>query len=397
MKKRLIALLCAVVMLCAIPAASALACFTKAEAETTPVVHTDEEVQAMVAEELKLSREVAFYPHAYIGNFEQFYVLFHKLSRAQYEKVDGAAVAGINASHYDMCVELTRRRESLIQIKDPKSTVWEIWGENMAVEDVLPTNWDNCYDNEGFRPFLNPYLLKNQSKVKGNVIIIAGGGSTHRNNVVEGYPVAEYFNKQGYNAFVLQRRVNPYAAEDQWLDLARAIRYIRHYADEKGIAKADTIITVGFSAGGMNIMSAIAKQYGHVTPDVVYPNYVCDEVDAESADMTIAIPIYGLFTNGLDFSGNPNLPAVFAVVGQKDPLCTAITACVPGAAKTFPDFSFYLAPDAVHGVGLGNGTRNYVNSYSQIAQWPEMAVNFIESRLGLQEKTVDKNAVGFAW
>ena len=85
----------------------------------------------------------------------------------------------------------------------------------MAVESPLPTNWENCYDNEGFRPFLNPYLLRDQGKVKGNVIIIAGGGSTHRNNVVEGYPVAEFFNKNGYNAFVLQRRVNPYAAVDQ--------------------------------------------------------------------------------------------------------------------------------------------------------------------------------------
>ena len=42
-------------------------------------------------------------------------------------------------------------------------------------------------------------VLRDQGKVKGNVIIIAGGGSTHRNNVVEGYPVAEFFNKNGYN------------------------------------------------------------------------------------------------------------------------------------------------------------------------------------------------------
>lgn len=128
----------------------------------------------MVAQELALSREVAFYPAAYRGDFDQFYVAFHKLSRAQYEKVDGAAQPGINASHYDLCKELTARRESLRQVADPKSTVWEIWGENMAVEDPLPTNWDNCYDNPGFRPFLNPYLLRDQSKVKGNVIIIAG-------------------------------------------------------------------------------------------------------------------------------------------------------------------------------------------------------------------------------
>ena len=240
-------------------------------------VHTDAEVQAMVAEELRLSREVAFYPAAFRGDFDKFYVLFHKLSRAQYEKVDGAAAPGINASHYDMCVALTNARKALRQIKDPKSTVWEIWGDQMAVESPLPTNWENCYDNEGFRPFLNPYLLRDQGKVKGNVIIIAGGGSTHRNNVVEGYPVAEFFNKNGYNAFVLQRRVNPYAAVDQRLDLARAIRYIRHNASEKHIGKTDIMIAVGFSAGGMNVMQVVADQFGTTnTPDKVYPSYVCD-------------------------------------------------------------------------------------------------------------------------
>lgn len=82
-------------------------------------VHTDAEVQAMVAEELRLSREVAFYPAAFRGDFDKFYVLFHKLSRAQYEKVDGAAAPGINASHYDMCVALTNARKALRQIKDP--------------------------------------------------------------------------------------------------------------------------------------------------------------------------------------------------------------------------------------------------------------------------------------
>ena len=361
-------------------------------------VHTDAEVQAMVAEELKLSREVAFYPAAFKGDFDKFYVLFHKLSRAQYEKVDGAAVPGINASHYDMCVALTNARKALRQVKDPKSTVWEIWGEQMAVESPLPTNWTNCYDNEGFRPFLNPYLLPLQRKAKGNVIIIAGGGSTHRNNVVEGYPVAKFFNKQGYNAFVLQRRVNPYAAVYQQLDLARAIRYIRHNAEAKNIAKTDVMIGVGFSAGGMNIMQVVANHFGTVnTPDKVYPDYVCDAVDHESADLQVAVPVYGLFVTGLDFSGNPNLPPVFGVVGQKDGLSAAMLPGLPECAKTFKDFSFYLAPDAPHGVGLGTGTKGYVNGYTQIAQWPDMAVNFIESRLGLMEKTEDMDSVAFAW
>lgn len=369
-------------------------------AEDNTGVHTDAEVQAMVAAELKVSRDVAFYPAAYKGDFDKFYVLFHKLSRAQYEKVDGAAAPGINASHYDMCVALTNARKALRQVvSDPKSTVWEIWGDQMAVETPLPTEgWNISYDNEGFRPFLNPYMLPHQGKVKGNVIIIAGGGSTHRNNVVEGYPVAEYFNKQGYNAFVLQRRVNPYAAVDQQLDLARAIRYIRHNASAKNIGKTDIMIAVGFSAGGMNIMQVIANQFGMTnTPDKVYSDYVCDAVDYESADLNVAIPVYGLFVTGLDFTKNPNLPPVFGVVGQKDSLSAMMLPSLPECADIFKDFSFYLAPDAPHGVGLGTGTKGYVNAYTQIAQWPEMAVNFIESRLGLMEKTEDMDSVAFAW
>ena len=63
--------------------------------------HTDEEVQALVAEELALSREVAFYPAAFEGDFEQFYVAFHKLARAQYEAVSPRTEPGIDASYYE--------------------------------------------------------------------------------------------------------------------------------------------------------------------------------------------------------------------------------------------------------------------------------------------------------
>ena len=158
--------------------------------------------------------------------------------------------------------------------------------------------------------------------------------------------------------------------------------YIRHNASStKNIGKTDIMIAVGFSAGGGNIMQVVSSQYGtQTTPDKIYPNYVCDAVDHENADLTIAIPIYGMgmtgFGDDLDMTVNPNLPAM---------------------AKLYPDLSFYLAPDAPHGFGLGTGTKGYVNAFTQAAQWPDMAINFIESRLGLQEKTIDMDSVAFAW
>lgn len=383
----------AVLMLAAILTLFCVSAF----AEECP--YTLDEFKVLVEEELAEARGVVYYPHAFEGDFEQLYVNYHKLSRARYETVAPATEPGIVLGHYDYYLNLKTILESMKQIADPASTVWDIWEDDMAVEDPLPTEgWDISYDNPGFRPFLNPYLLEDQSAVKGNVIVIAGGGSTHRNNVVEGYPVAEFFNANGYNAYVLQRRVNPYAAVDQVLDLTRAIRYIRYYAEEKGIAKTDIIITCGFSAGGANIMSAIGTQYGHITPDTVYPQYVCDEIDAMSADMTVALPIYGLFgPEDVDYSANPNLPAVFGVIGHKDGLSAMVLPGLSRWAETFSDFSFYLAPDAPHGVGLGTGTRNYVNAFTQLAQWPEMAINFIESRLGLREKTFDLNQTMQSW
>ena len=371
-------------------------------AEENP--YTLEEFKVLVEEELAAARDVVYDPHAFEGDFEQLYVNFHKLSRSRYETVAPATEAGVVLGHYDLYKNLKELRESMVQIAEPASTVWDIWEDEMAVEDPLPTEgWEISYDNPGFRPFLNPYLLEDQSQVKGNVVIIAGGGNTHRNNVVEGYPVAEFFNANGYNAYVLQRRVNPYAQADQWLDLLRSIRYIRYYAEEKGIAKTDVMITCGFSAGGANIMQAIANV--NVTPDQVYANYVCDEIDAMSAAQTVALPIYGLFATDLlggtgamlDFSQNEKLPALFGVIGHKDGLYAMILPTLNDVAKTFPDFAFYLAPDAPHGVGLGTGTRNYVNAFTQLAQWPEMAINFIESRLGMQPKSYDLNQTMNSW
>ena len=71
----------------------------------------------------------------------------------------------------------------------------------------------------------------------------------------------------------------------------------------------------------------------------------------------MAIPIYGLFVTGLNFTKNPNLPPVFGVVGQKDGLSAMMLPSLPECADIFKDFSFYLAPDAPHGVGLGTGTK----------------------------------------
>lgn len=97
------------------------------------------------------------------------------------------------------------------------------------------------YDNADMKPFLVPYLVEDQLAAKGNMIVIAGGGYSSRGNAMEGYPIAEAFQDLGYNAYVLQRRVAPYSQEDTWLDMQRAVRYLRYNADSLGLGGMDCI------------------------------------------------------------------------------------------------------------------------------------------------------------
>lgn len=345
-----------------------------------PEALTDEEVTELVRAELAIAREVAYYPAAFEGDFTQFYVNFHKLSLK--------SRTGITADDYALLQQEIAEREALTQIAEPADTVWEIWGEQMASEPAPTEGWELSYDNEGFRPFLNPYLIEDQSQAKGNVIVIAGGNNTHRCNQVEGYPVAEFFNANGYNAYVLQRRVLPYADADPILDVARAVRYIRYYGEEKGIGASDIVIGCGFSMGGINIMSAVGMQFGHVTPDAIYPDYVCDEVDQMSADFDAVLPIYGVYPNSTDYSVNPNLPPVFYAVGQQDPIFGPIvTKSLEFLLNLGTDVEFFLAPDAIHGIGLGTGTLNYIDGFTLIADWPAMAIRFLDTRLGYAESS----------
>lgn len=364
-----------------------------AEEPATPPI--DNEVTAAALAELQYDRDyVAYYPAAYTGDFQQFYVDFHTLSRklrtqGGFYAEDAAAVA-----------ELTAKRTALTQVvENPQSTLYYIWGDHMPNEAVASADdgWYVSYDNKSFRPSLAPYLVADQSQVKGNIIVLSGGANTHRCNQVEGYPVAEYFRSQGYNAFVLQYRVQPYAALDAALDLQRAIRYIRYYGNQLGIAKSDIVTAVGFSAGGMAIMRQISTAYGNVTPNTFYADYVCDAVDQVNSDLNAALPIYGVSVpeNPEIFSANPNIPPIFTVLGQYDEYFSSnVASSLQFLLGLNTEVSFWLAPDAAHGFGMGTGVQNYVDGYTVACEnWGNMAISFLDTRLGYRAKVTPKDAV----
>ncbi|MDL4839612.1 alpha/beta hydrolase [Aquibacillus rhizosphaerae] len=96
-------------------------------------------------------------------------------------------------------------------------------------------------------PSMTPYLLEGNSRYP-LIIVIPGGGYSHRADH-EGSPVAKWLNSLGISAVVLNYRVNPDFHTYPMEDAQRAIKMVRHYADEWQIDK-DRVGVLGFSAGG---------------------------------------------------------------------------------------------------------------------------------------------------
>lgn len=273
---------------------------------------------------------------------------------------------------------------AMAQIKTVEDNQIFIWGDQMASIETDPSTLvydEESWDNPDFRPFLVPYILEDQTDVLGNIIIVSGGGYTHRANDTEGYVLAEDFNSMGYNVFVLQRRVAPYAKEDCWLDLQRSIRYVRHNLETLGLG-SDKIIINGYSGGGMTCMGTLYNLYGDIQPTVYDPDYVPDEIDAESADVDVAVLIYGALlaedTDPADFTiTNPNFPDIFIAAGEND------ESFMQGGM----DLTTYLknnCPDVLAELHIfgntGHGfTDGLANSNSVF--WPDMANDFIQISL----------------
>lgn len=223
--------------------------------------------------------------------------------------------------------KMRRLRESLVPVCERDEVVWDIWGETVPSEDTSEYSFYLLQDAADFRPLLTAFMLEDQTQVKGNLIICSGGGFNYRGNGGEGYATAEHMNALGYNCFVLQYRLKPYDSLDAYLDLQRAVRYLRFHAEDKGIGAIENIATVGYSAGGFVVAYQTAQCYGDVQPTAFYPDYLPDEIDAMSSDVKVCAPIYSInpaMAKAILDGGNKNLPAMFVAVGTQDGMCKGV-------------------------------------------------------------------------
>ena len=280
--------------------------------------------------------------------------------------------------------------------------VWYIWGDSMATEaEAADYSFEKAFDSEDFRPTITPYLLADQANAKGNVLVCSGGGDRVRSNGDEGVPTCEYLNSIGYNAFLLDYRVRPYRSGSATLDVQRAVRYLKHYGPELGIANPDKIATMGFSAGAMHCYGQAIAFSGNITPDSVYSDYVCDEVDQESADVTAVVCVYAAGmphdTHGEDVDisapillldeGDPNAPEAlpaFFFAGASGHFASGF--CVTAYQTLNP-----LTTCELHMYGGIDGPFGLGTLYDGADQMRDQLEAFLDFRFGYRDREKREN------
>ena len=143
----------------------------------------------------------------------------------------------------------------------------------------------------------------------GAGVIVCPGGAYERLSIdKEGYEVAEWLNKLGFTAFVLQYRV-PDKQEEALFDIQRAIRVIRSKAPAWAL-NTSKLGVLGFSAGGS--LSARAS-----TRYAVDTYAKMDRIDSISCRPDFAVLIYSSY---LDDGENRSLTPELLVDNNTPPM-----------------------------------------------------------------------------
>lgn len=167
-----------------------------------------------------------------------------------------------------------------------------------GVTQKMELELEDGYKSFNDVPYVIPYLVK-ESKVA--VIVVPGGGYAYK-SYGEGVPVAEALNERGISAFVLSYRLNPYREPVPWIDLQRAVRYIKYNAKRYDISP-DRIGVLGFSAGGHVCASLLCLLRNGENFSKGYKSDVIDNVESSVAFAGLIYPVINLnYNQGILFA-----------------------------------------------------------------------------------------------
>jgi acetyl esterase/lipase len=239
------------------------------------------------------------------------------------------------------------------------------------------------------QPSITPYVIED-GKVHSALIVFPGGGYCMRADH-EGEPLALWLNSLGISAFVLNYRVAPYKYPYPIMDAQRAIRLVRHRAQEWKI-DGEKIGILGFSAGGHLASSAGTHyDYGNKTSEDVV-----ERMSSRPDAMVLCYPV-------ITFGEYRHDGSMVALLGHKpdeelrnsfsnensvteDTPCTFLwhtsdDGAVPvenslmfasALRKSKVPFELHVFPKGPHGLGMAEGIP-------QVDQWVRLCESWLKS------------------
>ena len=217
-----------------------------------------------------------------------------------------------------------------------------------------------------------------QDKNTGAAVIICPGGGYHILALdLEGTEVAEWFNRIGVNAVVLKYRVPTGRLDPKWesplMDAQRAVRLVRHHAEEWKI-DPNRIGILGFSAGG-NLAGLTATRFKTAAYEPI------DDVDQVSARPDFACLIYAAWMNKKgttelqDFvpAGKDCPPVFFAHAADDRVECESAIALFLALKKHKVPTELHIYDSGGHGYGLRR-------TEFPVTTWPDRLADWMRHR-----------------
>jgi acetyl esterase/lipase len=184
------------------------------------------------------------------------------------------------------------------------------------------------------------------------IIICPGGGYSILAIDLEGHEIAQWLNKLGYTAYVLQYRV-PNNQKGALNDLQRAIKIIR--SDSKW--NHTQLGIIGFSAGG-NLCARASKSPSKDSYSVI------DEIDSISSRPDFTLLIYSAYLDsGKNNTLSPDLffdkstPPMFIFGTNDDPHFNSTVIIAQALKESNALFELHTFQEGGHGYGLRQGNK----------------------------------------
>lgn len=260
-----------------------------------------------------------------------------------------------------------------------KHEVFEVWPDNP------PDNWKNNIDETAVRsggvtriagvtkPILTFYPVKDKNRPV--VLVCPGGGYRKLAYDKEGTELAEWFNSQNINAFILKYRL-PGKSDLRHLpplqDAQRSISFIRSQAKKYGY-NADSVGMIGFSAGGhLTVMASTSEDRAYT---------VIDDVDTFKHRPDFSIPVYPAY-----LSEKGDLSSIIKVDSKTPPTFLMHAEDDKGHFKNSPiyeaalkkagvKYSFFRCKTGGHGHGMRINGKDADSWPEALSKWLKNNIN----------------------